>query len=179
MVNMGEDIVSVWLQDVHEHFVRSNIVVRKKQRILKGKKRGGGRGKEIDFLSTDGKNYYWIEVSCSLRPFLPPKKTRAKLILNLAKKKFDKEKKDAIQILIKQKKIDQWFVYSPKLFTKIEDEKSYCNALLKENIKAISFDLVLNETCKKLNYVGYDTPRQYLNLLTLLRDPKRTLSPSR
>ena len=179
MVNMGEDIINVWLQDVCKHFVRSNIIVRKKQRIINGKKRGGGRGKEIDFLSTDGKNYYWVEVSCSLHPFLPPKKTRAKVILNLAKKKFDKEKKDAIQGLIGHKKIDQWFVYSPKLFTHKKDEESYRNSLKREKIKAISFDDVLKETCKKLNYVGYDTPRQYLNLLTLIRDPNRSLSTLR
>jgi len=179
MVNMGEDIINVWLQDVCKHFVRSNIIVRKKQRIINGKKRGGGRGKEIDFLSTDGKNYYWIEVSFSLKPFLPPRITRAKSLLNLAKKKFAKEKKDAIQGLIGHKDIDQWFIYSPKLFTQKKDEESYCNSLKKEKIKAISFEKVLKEIFEELNYVGYDAPRQYLKLLTLLKDPNWSLSPLR
>jgi len=179
MINIFEDIVNVWLQEVCNHFTRSNIVVRKETRIINEKKHGGGRGKEIDFLSTDGQKYYWVEVSVSLSPFLPSKTIYNKKILDDAKMKFSIEKQTYIHSHICHKDIVKWFIYSPKLFNKRTDEEAYCDALKKENIEAISFEWVLKEICNKLNYFGYDAPRQYLYLLRLLRDPNRTLSPLR
>jgi len=53
MINPAEEIVNIWLQEFHDHFVMSNIVVPKSSRLnARGRKIGGGRGKEVDFFST-------------------------------------------------------------------------------------------------------------------------------
>ncbi len=92
MVNPAEDIVNIWLQEICNHFTTSNIVVPKSTREIKGRKVGGGRGKEIDLISTDGKNYYWIEVSVSPNPRLPNKNIILKESINNALTKFADEK---------------------------------------------------------------------------------------
>lgn len=166
MINPAEEIVNIWLQEVHNHFTMSNIVIHKKTRLINGRKIGGGRGKEVDFLSTDGKKYYWIEVSVSPNPRLSNKVVRLRESVNSAVNKFATEKEIAIQSRFGYKKFEKWFVYSSKLFPKKSKEETfYCQALQKRNIKAISFEYVLKDIFNKLDYMGYDTPRQYLFLL--------------
>src|SRR3989338_2352967 len=77
MNNPSENIVSIWLQEFIEqsqviknsprHFTMNNVYVHRKKDEKRGIK--GGLGPEIDILSTDGKKYYWIEVSVPPRPF--------------------------------------------------------------------------------------------------------------
>jgi hypothetical protein len=167
MINPAEDIVNVWLQEVCDHFVMNNIVVRKETRLIGGKSISGGRGKEIDFLSTDGKSgYYWVEVSVSPSPRLALKAVRLKETIDIALNKFAPEKEVMIKRRFGIKSVNKWFVYSHKLFSKkLGEEKAYCLALEKEGIKAIGFEKILKEIFKKLDYMGYDTPRQYLFLL--------------
>lgn len=174
MINPAEEIVNVWLQDYRKHFVMSNIVVPKGTRVnISGKKIGGGRGKEIDFLSTDGKgNYYWIEVSVSPNPRLPGGAAKSReIILDNVIKKFANEKEMWLKSQFKIKTPERWFVYSPKLFVffskkkKDDEETLFCNNLKKRGITAISFDSVLKEVYDGINYLGYDSPRQYIFLL--------------
>lgn len=166
MINPAEDIVNIWLQDKHNHFTMSNIVVHKKIRQINGRNIGGGRGKEIDFLSTNGKDYFWVEVSVSPNPRLPRKDVRLQEAISNAVRKFAGEKMDAIHERFNVRNVKKWFVYSPKLFSKKSNEESlYCDALRKEGIEPISFALVLKETHDGINHMGYDVPRQYLFLL--------------
>ncbi|HUX36201.1 MAG TPA: hypothetical protein VMV71_04195 [Candidatus Paceibacterota bacterium] len=167
MLNPAEDIVNVWLQEVCDHFVMNNIVVRKETRLINGRNIGGGRGKEIDFLSTNGRgDYYWVEVSVSPNPRLPSKAVRSKEAIDIVLKKFASEKEAMIKKRFDIKTVNKWFVYSHKLFSKkLGEEKVYCHALEKQGIKAIGFEKILREVFKKLDYMGYDTPRQYLFLL--------------
>jgi len=164
--------VSIWLQDCRKHFVMSNLVVPKTTRLgVSGKKIGGGRGKEIDFLSTDGKgNYWWVEVSVSPNPRLPggPEKSRKEIMEN-AINKFAEEKSQWIRDNFKIKDFGKWFVYSPKLFSflskKENEEELYCAELRTHGIEPFSFATVLKEVYDGLNYLGYDSPRQYIFLL--------------
>jgi len=165
MINPAEDIVNIWLQDKYNHFTMSNIVVHKKTRNINGKKVGGGRGKEIDFLSTNGKEYFWVEVSVSPNPRLPRKDIRSQEAINNAVGKFADEKMDAIYERFQVRNIKKWFVYSPKLFSRKSNEEAlYCAALREKGIKPISFALFLKETHDGINHMGYDVPRQYLFL---------------
>ena len=165
MINPAEDIVNIWLQDKYNHFTMSNIVVHKKTRNINGKKVGGGRGKEIDFLSTDGKDYFLVEVSVSPNPRLLKKDVRLPETINNAVGKFADEKMDAIYERFQVRNVKKWFVYSPKLFSKkFNEEALYCAALREKGIKPISFALFLKETHDGINHMGYDVPRQYLFL---------------
>jgi len=166
MINPAEDIVNIWLQEFKGHFVKQNIVLRQEKRIINNKNIYGGKGKEVDFLSTDGKSYYWIEVSVSVNPYLPRKSIRRQEITKAALNKFEIKK----EILLKKRfgghAYKKWFVYSPRLFTKKSNEEAiYIKALNKKGIKAISFKVVLDEVFTKLDYMGLDSPRQYLYLL--------------
>ncbi len=166
MLNPAEDIVNVWLQEVCQHFIMNNIVLRKVTRVIGNKKRGGGRGKEVDFLSTDGKNYFWIEVSVSPSPFLPAKKIHMKKIIDRSLEKFSHEKELALRKRFKKKAYVKWYIYSHKMFLKNSgEEQRFSDALKKFRIKAVSFELILEQVFEKLNYMGYDTPRQNLFLL--------------
>ena len=143
----------------------------KKTRRIKGKKVGGGRGKEVDFLSTDGRErYYWVEVSVSPNLRLPggADNSRRRIIYDAAQK-FADEKIEWLRSNFGIKNITKWFIYSPRLFTffaeKSEEEKHFCKSLRKRKIEPISFGKVLKEVFEELNYMGYDTPRQYLFLL--------------
>lgn len=172
MLNPAEEIVNIWLQDHHNYFTISNLVIPKQTRIIKGKKIGGGRGKEIDFLATDGDGkYYWIEVSVSPNPRLPggPEKSR-KILVDNAVKKFEKEKEEGLHKRFKKiSKVEKWFVYSPRLFTSLRnglaEEELYCSKLREKNIKAVSFSQVLEDIYEELDHFGYDFPRQYIFLL--------------
>lgn len=168
MINPAEEIVNVWLQDHHRFFVMSNIVVPKKTRLnSKGGKLGGGRGKEIDFLATNGKgNYYWVEVSVSPSPRLPGGTISSmEGIVNGALEKFASEKQGWIKKNLKIKALDKWFVYSPKLFSKkSEGEEVFCERLKRKGVHAISFPAVLKDIYSELNHLGYDSPRQYIFL---------------
>ncbi len=160
MVNPAEDIVNIWLQEVKDHFTMSNIVVRK------GKGSRGGRGKEIDLLSTKNKEYFWIEVSVSPNPRLPNKSHRLQEITKNAIDKFANEKSGYLGGRFPRQLFKKWFVYSPKLFGKKSDERNqYCEALKRHDITPIAFDKILNELSEKLDYMGYDTTRNYLFLL--------------
>src|SRR3989344_4429095 len=120
MINPAEEIVNIWLQDHHKHFIMNNIVVPKGTRLnASGRKIGGGRGKEIDFISTDGKdNYYWVEVSVSPNPRLSggAEKARAALVEDVAKK-FVREKEIWLKNNLGIKTPKKWFIYSPNLFS--------------------------------------------------------------
>ncbi|MGD0712107.1 MAG: hypothetical protein ABR968_13120 [Bacteroidales bacterium] len=173
MINPAEEMVNIWLQDCQKHFVMSNLVVPKCSRKGQGgKKIGGGRGKEIDFLSTDGKgNYYWVEVSVSPNPRLPGGADKSMpIFVDDADKKFTDEKLKWLKNNFKIGLLNKWFVYSPNLFlyfskkTKTNDEEIFRNKLKKLGIDAISFGSVLSELYDKINYYGYDWPRQYIFL---------------
>lgn len=166
MINPAEDIVNIWLQDKHNHFTMSNIVVHKKTRKIKGRNVGGGRGKEIDFLSTNGKKYYWVEVSVSPNPRLLRKDVKLQEVIRNAVGKFANEKMNGIYERFNVRNVKKWFIYSPKLFSKKSNEElRYRKALKKKGIEPISFALVLEETYDSINHMGYDAPRQYLFLL--------------
>ena len=172
MLNPAEEIVNIWLQDHFKYFITSNLVVPQKNRLnTKGGMIGGGRGKEIDFLATNGKGkYYWVEVSVSPNPRLPGGADKSRdLLVDTVIKKFAKEKEKWLQGRFKIKKIEKWFVYSPKLFSffrnGLAEERLYCNRLQKKNIKAISFAEVLKNVYSETTFFGYDSPRQYIFLL--------------
>ena len=136
MINPAEEIVNIWLQEHRGHFVMSNIVVPKSSRLnASGRKIGGGRGKEVDFLSTDGKgNYYWVEVSVSPNPRLPGGAEKSRqVIVDNALNKFAEEKEKWLISHFKIKAPEKWFVYSPKLFTflskKENEEQKFVEAL--------------------------------------------------
>ena len=174
MINPAEEIVNIWLQDHHKHFIMNNIVVPKETRLnIKGRKIGGGRGKEIDFISTDGKdNYYWIEVSVSPNPRLSggAEKARTALVDDVAKK-FAKEKETWLKNNFGIKTPKKWFIYSPNLFSffskkiKVDEEKQFCDNLRKLGIITHSFKDVLKDVFNELNHFGYDSTRQYIFLL--------------
>src|SRR3989338_8426224 len=152
MINPAEEIVNIWLQEHRRQFVMSNIVVPKSSRLnADGRKIGGGRGKEVDFLSTNGKgNYYWVEVSVSPNPRLPGGAEKSRqVIADNALNKFAEEKEKWLINHLKIKAPEKWFVYSPKLFTflskKENEEQKFVDALKKHNIKAISFGTVLKQ----------------------------------
>lgn len=167
MINPAEEIVNVWLQECCKRFVMSNIVVHKKTRKIKGRKVGGGRGKEIDFFSTDGEgNYFWTEVSVSPSPRLPGGKKSMRIIKRKAVRKFADEKEKWLKDDFTIKRIKRQFIYSPKMFTrKGNQEKTFREFLRKKKIETVSFGLVLEQVFSKLNFMGYDAPRQYLFLL--------------
>jgi len=172
MVNPAEDIVNIWLQEVRGHFTMSNIVVPKKTREIKGRKVGGGRGKEIDLITTDGNgNYFWVEVSVSPSPRLSNKKVRFQEIVNNAVDKFSEEKEQYLAKRFVQKHFHKLFVYSPKMFSKKSNEETqYRDALKTKGIEAVSFSDVLNGVYEKLNYMGFDVTRNYLFLLKKFQD---------
>ena len=172
MINPAEEIVNIWLQEHHRYFTISNLVVPKKTRLTpRGRKVGGGRGKEIDFLATDGNGkYYWIEVSVSPNPRLPGGPDRSRdILVDDAVRKFEEENERWLCSRFRIKAIEKWFVYSPNLFAFFRDgaveEKRYCDRLQRKDIKAISFAVVLKDVYDELNYYGYDFPRQYIFLL--------------
>ena len=147
----------------------NNLVVPKKSRFNKsGRKIGGGRGKEIDFISTDGNGeYYWIEVSVSPNPRMPAgaEKSRITLVEDVTKKFVDEKKKWLLNHL-HIRKVHKWFVYSPNLFPKKSNaEKLFSDELGKHKIKAVSFADILDEVYDNLNYLGLDSPRQYIYLI--------------
>lgn len=166
MVNPAEDIVNIWLQEVCNYFTISNIVVRK------GRGTRGGRGKEIDLISTDGKGkYFWIEVSVSPTPRLPNKSQRFQEITKNAVDKFANEKHRYLRERFPGRVFQKLFIYSPKMFLRRSDEEArYCNMLKTKRIKAISFSKVLSDVYDTLNYMGYDVTRNYLFLLKKFRD---------
>lgn len=165
MINPTEDIVNIWLQELKDHFIMNNIVLHKEKRRIKNRMIYGGRGQEIDFLSTDGKNYYWIEVSVSVNPYLPGKSVRRQKIIKTALDKFGSKKETSLYNRFGKRTYKKWFVYSPKLFTKKSNEENiYIDTLKRKGIKAINFRDILDEIFEKLDYMGIDTPRQYLYL---------------
>jgi len=168
MINPAEDIVNIWLQECQNHFTMSNVYVKKKTRIIRGKKVGGGRGKEIDIISTDWKKSYWVEVSVSPRPRLPKKSIKMNLIISWAADKFDEGKREYLEERFKGMHFEKWYVYSPKLFSKhSKEQERFCSALKKRGIKALNFEDILSEVREKLDYMGYDVTRNYLYLLKM------------
>lgn len=172
MINPAEDIVNIWLQEHYRYFVISNIVVPLGARLsASGRRVGGGRGKEVDFFATDGNGkYYWVEVSVSPNPRLPGGAERSRdILVDNALKKFDKGNEQWLFKHYKIKKLEKWFIYSPKLFSFFRDksveEQRYINRLKEKDITAVSFTDVLKNIYNELNYMGYDAPRQYLFLL--------------
>lgn len=187
MINPAEEIVNVWLQDHHKYFMMSNIVVPKKTRLnSKGGKLGGGKGKEIDFLATNGKgNYYWVEVSVSPSPRLPSgmSSSRKEIVDDILLKKFAAEKRGWITKNSRKfriKTLEKWFVYSPNLFSKKSDgEKKFCERFKRRGVRAVSFLTVLKDAGSELNYFGYDSPRQYIFLFKKMGYKMNNHSPRR
>ncbi len=170
MINPAEDIVNLWLQECHNHFTMTNIVIRKKPRIINGKKIHGGRGKEVDIVSTDGSKFFWVEVGVSARPYSPLKAVRVDKCVSDAKEKFTEEKEMGLKERFNKRDFKKWYVYSPKLFSKSTDEEQLYRSRLKQSgINPISFTDVLSELREKLNYMGYDATRNYLFLLKEFR----------
>jgi hypothetical protein len=168
MINPAEDITNIWLQECCGHFVMSNIIVKKKTRRIKNKNVGGGRGKEIDFISTDGRgHYFWTEVSVSANPRLPRSITKSmpKIVSDYVNK-FATEKEKWIHNQLNIKTIKKQFVYSHKIFSKnTREEAKFCNKLRKKGIDAKSFSNILRDVYEKLDHMGFDAPRQYLYIL--------------
>jgi hypothetical protein len=168
MINPAEDIVNLWLQEFKNHFTMTNIYVKKRPRKIKNKTVYGGRGKEIDIVSTDRKQFYWVEVSVSPNPYLPRKSERFKALVSIARSKFNEEKLDFITERFGIKHLNKWYIYSPKIFSKnSKEEVKFCSELKKEGITAWNFENVLKEIREKLNYMGYDVTRNYLYLLKI------------
>ncbi len=171
MLNPAEEIVNIWLQDHFKYFITSNLVVPKKTRLnKKGRFLGGGRGKEVDFLATNGKGkYFWIEVSVSPNPRLPGGADKSRdIFVDTVTKKFAQEKEKWIKNNFRIKRIEKWFVYSHKLFSFFrnapQEEGLYIKRLGEKKIKAISFAEVLDNVYNETNFFGYDSPRQYIFL---------------
>ena len=166
MINPAEDIVNLWLQECRDHFTMTNVVIKKKPRIIKGKKIYGGRGKEVDIVSTDGNRFFWVEVGVSARPYSPLKAVKLDSCVSDAERKFVEEKEIGLKERFKNRDFEKWYVYSPKFFSKSTDEERLYRSRLEQlGIKAISFKTVLSEFREKLNYMGYDATRNYLFLL--------------
>lgn len=166
MINPAEDIVNLWLQECYNHFTMTNIVIKKQPRIIKGKKIYGGRGKEVDIVSTDGSRFFWVEVAVSARSYPPLKAEKLDKCISDVEEKFAEEKEVGLKERFKNRDFQKWYVYSPKLFSKSTDEERVYRSRLKQlGIKAISFKTVLSELREKLNYMGYDVTRNYLFLL--------------
>ncbi len=168
MINPAEDIVNLWLQECKDHFTMTNIYVKKKPREINGKKVFGGRGKEIDIVSSDREQLYWTEVSVSPNPYLPKKSRKIKALIAGAKAKFSEEKLVSLKERFGTKNFKRWYIYSPKLFSKKDDEETeFCSELKKDRIMAWNFERILSEIRGKLNYMGYDVTRNYLYLLKM------------
>ncbi len=162
MINPAEDIVNVWLQECENHFTMSNVCVPKK---------GGGSRKEIDIVSTDGKKFYWIEISVSPNPRLPPKEGRMDRIISNVVRKFGEDKQKYLEERFKGIQFEKWDVYSPNLFSTSKEEAEFCSALEKREIKAVNFEDILSKIGERLTYMGYDVTRKYLYLFKKFKYP--------
>ena len=118
MINPAEDIVNIWLQECKHHFTMNNVVVRRENKKIGNKLIGGGRGKEIDIISTNGKVYYWIEISVSANPRLERKSVRLEKSVNMVIQKFHHSKEQYLRDRFGNKNfINGLFIltnYSPK-----------------------------------------------------------------
>ena len=177
--NPGEDIVNVWLQEVELLFTMSNINVPKKTKVLEdGKKRGGGRGKEIDILavSNDGRRKVWIEISVSPNPRIDSANKVVESHVEKVKKKFSEEATEKVREIFGTDKFERWFVYSPRLFAKnTTRENKFRQELESMKIKPISFENVFSKIIEKLNHYSTDPTKVYLYYLKFfnIRELKR------
>lgn len=142
----------------------NNVYIRRR----KDKKHGikGGLGPEIDIISTDGKKYYWIEVSVPPRPY-GAGGHKGKKVAKDYMRKFSSEKERYITKNLKFKPVSKLFVYSAKFFNKkkSDEEKKFKEAMEKKGVETINFETILKEIYEKLDYRGYDETRNYLFLL--------------
>ncbi len=162
-VNPGEEIVNVWLQDIKNYFTRLNINVRKETRVINGKKRGGGRGKEIDILgiNNSGKKI-WVEVSVSPRPRNEYSGTKnVNYYIKKFSEKFHEEKEKKVNSLFGNKPYSKMFVYSPNLFRKGEEEL-FRRGLEEKGIEPVDFEKIFHETIENINHYSVDPIRVYL-----------------
>lgn len=162
-VNPAEDIVNVWLQDVHGYFTRQNVNVPKGKRMINGKAIYGGRGKEIDILATNmNSDKLWVEVTVSPNPYLGKSASRISDAMNKVKEKFCPEKEKEVRRLFGKGRIRKLFVYSRRIF-RGEQESEFLekvNALGK--VEAIPFEAIFNETISGINHYSVDPVRIYL-----------------
>jgi len=176
-VNPAEDIVNVWLQENYRFFTRQNINVRKRTRVVNGKKVGGGRGKEIDILGMDisGKKI-WVEVTVSPHPYLAKKEEQVNKMVEKVEKAFDKEKVDEVRRIFGTNKFHKMFVYSKRVFSGETDkkEKQFSERIKGLGVEAIEFEKVLNETIENLNYYSVDPTRIFLYYAKSYLQPKST-----
>lgn len=175
MINPAEDVVNVWLQECFRHFVVANIQVPAPIRERNGRKIFGGRGPEVDFLSTDGRGtYIWTEVQVSFNPYVPTIDRAMPDYIREALRKFDPMKLDYIRKTYHIRKVKKCFVFSPTMFPKRrpETETKYVGLLAKEGIEALSFGRVYSEVLKKQVRMGYDAARQWLYLFHHVSDPR-------
>jgi len=178
MINPAEDVVNVWLQECHHHFMMSNIYVPAPHRVVKGRKIAGGRGPEVDFLSTDGKGtYIWTEVQVSFNPYVPTIDRAMSQYVKDAADKFEPMKLDHLRETYGVEISKKWFVYSPTMFPKRrpETEDKYRGLLAQKGIEAISFGRVYSEVLKKQIRMGYDIARQWLYLFQHVADSRMKL----
>jgi len=164
-VNPAEDIVNVWLEENYRYFTRQNINVRKRTRVINGKKVGGGRGKEIDILGMDtsGKKI-WVEVTVSPHPYLAKKEEQVNKMVEKVEKAFNNEKEEEVKRIFGTNKFHKMFVYSKKVFSGETDkkEKQFSERIKGFGVEAIEFEKVLNETIENLNYYSVDPTRIFL-----------------
>jgi hypothetical protein len=161
-VNPAEDIVNVWLQDIHGYFTRQNVNVPKQGREVKGKMIYGGKGKEIDILGikNSGKRI-WVEVSVSPNPYLAKKELRVSNAIEMVYRKFDKEKEKIVMEIFKNKPFNKIFVYSERLFRN-EQENEFVDKLKRNNIEARCFHNIFNECIENIRHYSVDPTRIYL-----------------
>jgi len=167
-VNPAEDIVNVWLQENCGYFTRQNINVPKVR---------GGKGKEIDILGINisGKKI-WVEVTVSPNPYSTKKEEQVKKMVDIVKRKFDKEKEKEVERIFGTKKFHKMFVYSKKVFSGETDkkEKQFSERIKDRGVEAIDFEKVLNETIEKLSYYSVDPTRIFLYYAKFYLQPKYT-----
>lgn len=161
-VNPAEDIVNVWLTDILDYFTRQNINVPKKTRTIHGKKKGGGRGKEIDILgiNTSGKRI-WVEVTVSPNPYLATKNEQVGNALKTVHDKFHKEKEEEVTRIFGNKKYEKWFIYSHRIF-RGNREAEFLEKVKARGIEAKSFEEIFDKTIKEINHYSVDPTRIYL-----------------
>jgi len=175
MINPAEDVVNVWLQECQVHFVMANINVPPPHRFVKGKKIAGGRGPEVDFLSTNGRGVYvWTEVQVSFNPYVPTIDRAMSIYVKEAMAKFAPLKLEHLKKTYGIETFKKWFVYSPTMFPKRrpETEVEYRRLLAQKDIEAISFGRVYSEVLKKQIRMGYDIARQWLYLIQHVVDSR-------
>ena len=81
--------------------------------------------------------------------------------MNTVKEKFHIEKRNEVERLFNGKKYQKWFVYSQRIF-RGEQEKPFLKKVKNLDVKAISFEKILEETIEDMNHYSVDSTRIFL-----------------